>query len=149
MFVYLILLFTVVPAVELALLIEVGQHIGVSNTIMLIILTGVVGAYLARLQGFLIMRRMQDNLDQGIMPTEEMLDGMMVFCGGVVLLTPGFITDAIGLLLLLPFTRALIKIWARKKINDMIREGQTVTFSSSPNEKKSRDNKDYEDADFR
>ena len=126
---YLILLFTVVPALELALLIKIGTHIGVGNTLLIIILTGVVGAYLARLQGFLVLNKIQNDLNRGIMPSAELLDGFMILVGGIVLLTPGFVTDTFGLILLIPWTRSLIKVWIKKKFEDKIRRGEVTHFT--------------------
>ena len=143
MFGYLILLFTLVPAVELMLLIEIGGTIGAGNTILIIILTGVLGAYLARLQGFLLFQKIQSNLNQGIMPNAEMLDGLMILVGGIVLLTPGFITDLFGFLLLIPWTRSLIKMLFNKKFESMIARGQVTT--SPP---LSRPNDGYDDIDI-
>lgn len=142
MFFYLILLFTVIPALELALLIKVGQIIGVANTLFFIIFTGVLGAYLARHQGFQVLQKIQDNMNQGIMPTEEMFDGLMIFCGGIVLLTPGFITDALGFILLIPLTRQIIKYFLQKKIKSMMSTGQITTRSSFS------DRDDIDDADY-
>ncbi len=102
---YLILLFTVVPVIELALLIKVGQHIGVAYTLGIVVITGIVGAYLAKLQGLLTLRRIQDDINQGIMPADRLFDGVLILCSGILLLTPGFITDMIGLMGLIPFTR--------------------------------------------
>ena len=145
MFGYLIILFTVLPAIELAVLINVGSHIGAGNTILLIILTGVAGAYLARLQGFIVFEKIQTQLSSGKMPSEEMIDGLMIFCGGVLLLTPGFITDALGFLLLIPITRNLIKKVIRKKFNKTI-------YREDPSSKRHLHSNhfydDYEDADF-
>lgn len=143
MFAPLLLLFTIFPAVELALLIEVGGNIGAANTILIIILTGVLGAYMARLQGFIILSKIQNNLNQGIMPNSELMDGLMVLVGGIVLLTPGFITDAIGFLLLFPLTRSILKKLFKSKFESMIQKGQTVQFNSF--EKK---NTDYDDIDI-
>jgi len=126
MLVYLILLFTLVPAIELALLIKIGQHIGVINTLTVIILTGVLGAYLARLQGFLVLARIQKNINNGVLPTEEMLDGLMILCGGLVLLTPGFITDIFGFLILIPYTRTLIMKLVKNKIQSMVAQRQIL-----------------------
>jgi len=136
MFGYLVLLFTLVPAVELMLLIEIGGSIGAGNTILIIILTGVLGAYLARLQGFLLFQKIQSNLNQGIMPTNEMLDGLMILVGGIVLLTPGFITDLFGFLLLIPWTRSLVKMLFSRKFENMIAKGQIQTSSpfTKPND---------------
>ena len=130
MFPYLLLLFTVVPAIELMILIEVGSHIGSLNTILLILLTGVLGASLARLQGFIVVRKIQTSLNGGNLPSGELLDGLMILVGGITLLTPGFVTDTLGFLLLIPFTRNLIKGLVRHKMEDMLRKGQIVQFRS-------------------
>lgn len=130
MFTYLIILFTVLPAVELAILIHVGGYIGAANTIMVIILTGIAGAYLARIQGFFVIQKIQQSMAQGNMPTDEMLDGLMIFCGGIVLLTPGFITDIMGFLLLIPWTRALIKNIIRTKFQTTIHPEQPRTHKT-------------------
>src|SRR3989338_8354739 len=124
MFGYLILLFTILPALELALLIKVGTHIGVGNTLFIIIFTGILGAYLARLQGFIVLRKIQNDLNRGIMPNSQLMDGLMILVGGILLLTPGFITDAFGFLLLIPWTRWLITKWFSQKFKDMLARGQ-------------------------
>ena len=77
MFGYLILLFTILPALELAILIKIGTHIGAGNTLMIIILTGIVGAYLARIQGFQTLQKIQQSLNKGEMPSSELIDGLM------------------------------------------------------------------------
>ena len=127
---YLILLFTTVPIVELALLIKVGQYIGVGYTLGIVIITGVVGAYLAKLQGFLTLRRIQEDINQGRMPTDRLFDGVLILCSGILLLTPGFITDIIGFMGLIPFTRNLFKRWLKQKIKDMISHGRVITITS-------------------
>jgi len=144
MFGYLILLFTILPALELVLLIKIGTHIGVTSTLFIIIFTGVLGAYLARLQGFLALQKIQAELARGVLPSVELMDGLMILVGGVVLLTPGFITDTLGFLLLIPWTRALIKKWLSKKFEHMIAKGQIVSSNSfqRPGEK-------YDDIDIR
>jgi len=124
---YLIALFTIIPAVELLVLIKVGTHIGAANTIAVILLTGILGAYLARLQGFIILQKIQINLNNGIMPTTEMLNGLMVLTGGILLLTPGFITDALGFFLLIPWGRDLIRLFVHKKIQRMMDEGRILS----------------------
>lgn len=141
---YFVLLFTLLPALELVIIIEIGSEIGALNTLLLIVLTGVAGAYLARMQGFLVWRDIQHKLAYGQMPTEEMLDGLMILTGGIVLLTPGFITDTIGLLLLLPLTRRLIKARLRRHFAGVIHEGTT----SRAHIKDRPDGPDIEDAEF-
>lgn len=127
---YLILLFTVLPALELALLIKVGSHVGALNTILIVIGTGVVGAALARYEGFRVLMKVQDSLQRGIMPNAELLDGFMILAGGIALLTPGFITDILGLFLLFPVSRAGIKWLLRRRFRSMIARGQVVHFGS-------------------
>jgi len=121
MFVKLFLAFTLIPMVELYLLIKLGAVIGAFNTLLLVILTGIAGAYLARLQGTQTMYRVRARLQQGEMPAEDMLDALLIFAAGVVLLTPGLLTDIAGLLLLLPPTRLRFKIWLRQKFDDWMR----------------------------
>jgi UPF0716 protein FxsA len=112
----LILIFVVVPLIEILLLIEIGSRIGALNTILIIVLTGILGASMMRQQGFTIIRNIQRDLSEGRMPTGELINGALVLVGGIVLLTPGFFTDAVGFILLVPTTRALI----RKKIQLLI-----------------------------
>ena len=126
---YLILLFTVVPIVELSLLIKVGQYIGVGYTLWIVVITGVVGAYLAKLQGLLTLRRIQDDINQGRMPADRLFDGVLILCGGILLLTPGFITDLIGFMGLIPFTRNLFKQWLKRKAKDIISHGKVITIT--------------------
>lgn len=125
----LFILFTVVPILELVVLIKVGSAIGAFPTILLVVLISVTGAWLARVQGFLVLQKIESTINQGIMPTEEMLDGMMILAGGILLLTPGFISDIIGLVMLFPATRWLVKQLTRKYIQMMLKNGQVVTFS--------------------
>ena len=127
---YLILLFTVVPIIELSLLIKVGQYIGVIYTLAIVIITGVVGAFLAKLQGLLTLRRIQDDINRGIMPADKLFDGVLILCSGLLLLTPGFITDLIGFMGLIPVTRKLIKRWLSRKVKNMVSEGRVVTITS-------------------
>lgn len=109
MFLRLLLLFTLVPLVELYLLIEIGGAIGVAPTIAIVIVTGVIGAALARWQGLGVLRRLQDDLSAGRPPTDALIDGLLIFVAGAVLLTPGLITDALGFLLLVPAGRAAVR----------------------------------------
>lgn len=139
----MILLFTLLPALELAILIKVGGHIGAINTMMIIIATGVTGAYLARFQGFLVLNRIQSSLNQGIMPSTELMDGLMILVGGILLLTPGFVTDTLGLLLLIPFTRNIIKFLVKNKFEAMLKNGQVIRVSPFGDH-----NKKYKDIDI-
>lgn len=100
-----LLLFITVPLVELYFLIQVGQSIGALPTIGLCILTAVLGAALLRQQGFQTLHRAQQNLSRGTVPALEMLEGVALALGGLLLLTPGFATDVFGFACLIPFTR--------------------------------------------
>ena len=101
----LFLAFTLIPVIELTLLIKIGTAIGVFNTLLLVIVTGFSGAYLARAQGFQTMLRVRERLNRGEMPAEDLIDAVIIFAAGVVLLTPGLLTDITGLLLLLLMRR--------------------------------------------
>lgn len=120
MFFKLFLAFTLIPVFEIYLLIEAGDAIGSLNTIGLVILSGIVGAWLARVQGLTTMRKIQTSLNNGIMPKDAIIDGLMIFIAGVVLLTPGFITDFAGLILLFPLTREIIKKSIKNKFDSII-----------------------------
>jgi len=124
MFFYLLLLFTLLPMTELVLLIKIGRHIGLLNTILIVIATGIFGASLARWQGLTVIREVQNQLSVGIMPKEEILDGIMILAGGLLLLTPGLITDFIGLVAIIPITRKWIKYLVKKKLKQIIDEGK-------------------------
>jgi UPF0716 protein FxsA len=104
----LVLLFIVVPLVELFLLIQVGQVIGPLWTIAALVVVSVLGAWLVRREGPRAWRRFRDALEQGRLPTDEVIEGALVLFGGVLLLTPGFLSDALGLVLMIPPTRALV-----------------------------------------
>lgn len=124
MFIRLLLLFTLVPLIELVLLIEIGQKIGLWNTIAIVVLTGFIGAALARSEGFGIISRIQNELASGQLPGESLIDGALVLAGALLLLTPGLITDAFGFALLLPFSRAFVKIYLKKYFNQKINTGE-------------------------
>ncbi len=105
----LIVLFIVVPIAELAVLIQIGQLIGVWWTIALLVADAILGSLLARSQGRSVWRRFNDALRAGRPPAREVMDGALVLFGGALLLTPGFLSDILGLFLLLPPTRAFVR----------------------------------------
>lgn len=107
MFGILFLLFTAIPALELYLLFQVGDLIGGFETIMLIVFTGIVGASLAKTQGLMILHKIQSEVEQGGVPANQLIHGLLVFGGGLLLLTPGFMTDALGFAMVIPGTRHL------------------------------------------
>jgi UPF0716 protein FxsA len=116
----LFLAFTIVPFLEIYLLIKVGSYIGAFTTVMVVILTGFLGALLARYQGLQTILRIRESLQRSEIPAGDMLDALLILVAGIVLLTPGFLTDIAGLLLLIPRTRSLSKVWIRKRFTRWI-----------------------------
>lgn len=106
---YILLLMIIIPAAEIGVLLLSGNTIGVWPTLAVILLTGVLGAYLAKRQGLETIRKVQEQLRFGQMPGNAILDGACILIGGILLLAPGFITDALGFILLLPPARKVLK----------------------------------------
>ncbi|MCK5489997.1 MAG: FxsA family protein [Gemmatimonadetes bacterium] len=125
----LILLFTLLPLAELSLLLRIGGWLGTGPTVGLVIVTGIVGAWLARREGIRTWGRVQADLAAGRMPGEELLHALLVFIAGVVLVTPGVLTDAAGLLLLVRPAREAIARRIRKRLSGQV-QFQTVGFGS-------------------
>lgn len=124
MFSRLLALFIILPLIELALLIELGGIVGVWPTIALVLGTGAVGAALARSQGARVLREIRAELAMGRMPAARMLDGLMILIGGILLLTPGVLSDLLGIALLFPPSRAVFKQILRIRLERMIRTGR-------------------------
>ncbi|MFW5487801.1 MAG: FxsA family protein [Desulfovibrio sp.] len=120
------LLFSVIPVLEIYLFVLVGERIGALNTIGIVILTAIGGAWLARSQGTLVLSRIRSNLAAGIPPGEDMLEGALILVAGLVLLTPGFFTDAIGFVLLIPATRARLRVWLGRKFREWTAGGKVT-----------------------
>lgn len=120
----LILLFTMVPLIELAILFKLNQYIGLGYTLGIVIFTGVLGAYLAKSQGNQILFRIKMEMGEGRMPGDELINGLCVLIGGAMLLTPGILTDTTGFILVLPGTRHLVKVFIKNKLRKMIDEGK-------------------------
>ena len=112
----LLLLFIVVPLIELYVMVQVGQEIGALSTIALVVVISVVGVWLAKTQGLSVWRRTRQQLSAGTVPAAELLDGFLILVAGVLLLTPGFITDILGIALLLPPSRALVRGLLRRQV---------------------------------
>lgn len=111
----LVLLFLVVPIVELYVLIQVGEEIGALNTIGLLLVISVVGAWLAKREGLGVWRRIQEQVEAGKVPGADLVDAFLILLAGALLLTPGFVTDVLAIALLLPPTRALVRRTMRKR----------------------------------
>ncbi len=112
----LFLLFTLIPVIELALLVEVGGRIGVAPTIAVVLGTGAAGAWLARSQGLRALQRLQEAVRTAQFPREEIFDGILILAGGLLLLTPGFLTDILGFCALVPGSRYLLKTLVKSRV---------------------------------
>ena len=119
----LLLAFILIPCAEMYILVRLGSALGILTTFALIFGTAIVGASLTRLEGWRTLSRIQAALAQDMMPADEMVDGVLIFAAGLVLITPGFLTDALGFALLIPTTRRLIKRSLWRRFHHMIDQG--------------------------
>jgi UPF0716 protein FxsA len=117
MLIKLILLFTVIPLIELYLLIQVGRHLGSFHTIMIVLITGIIGGLLARSQGLSVQRQIRVDLQKGIIPTDSLIDGCFILIAGALLLTPGMITDIFGFVVMVPYFRG----WLKKRLKEILK----------------------------
>ncbi|NLX26831.1 MAG: FxsA family protein [Lentisphaerae bacterium] len=131
---YLIALFIGLPIVELVLLIKVDRWIGFGPTVLLVVLTGVVGASMVRQQGIALLFKIRQEMQRGNTPAPQMIDGIMLLIAGAFLITPGLITDTVGFALLIPFVRKAIRGWIRKKLEEKVRNSHIEIHVRSPND---------------
>lgn len=147
-----LLLFITIPIFEMYLLIVVGSHIGALPTIGLVVLTATIGLWLLRLEGMATLMRLQERLNQGEIPGQELLEGVMLLVGGALLLTPGFFTDTIGFVCLLPGLRKPIAEWMinRGMIGAIgsVRMGGAQTWSNGRNGPQNQDSGTTIDGEF-
>ncbi len=153
----LFLLFTVVPLVELWLLLWIGDRVGFWPTVGIVLATGLVGATLAKHEGLRVVRRWQEATAQGALPEDGVLGGVLILVGGVFLITPGVLTDAAGLLLLVPPTRRFVAGFIRRRFERGLQTGsvrvtevggaQVFTWSSGASRAVDRGVIDVEGAD--
>jgi UPF0716 protein FxsA len=123
----LFLLFSIVPIIEIWLLIKAGQVIGALPTVLLLLAISALGAWLAKSQGIRTITAIRNDLSQGRPPAAALVDGALIFTGGVLLLTPGFFTDFLGIFFLIPASRRMIKKWLQKRLERLIL-GKTVVI---------------------
>ena len=122
------LVFVVLPIVEISVAIQVAHHIGGLNTVGLLLVFSIAGFWLARIEGFTVVRHIQDQLQNRTVPTNEIIDGALVFVGGILLVVPGFVTDALGLLLLFPLSRNMARRVLKRRFGSQVRRiGPTDT----------------------
>ena len=129
----LFLLFTVVPLVELYLLVAVGRVLGPLTTIGLVVVTGAVGAWFARLEGARVIRRWQEAMARQQIPKDGVIDGFLIFIGGLMLITPGILTDIAGLSMVMPPTRRVIAGFVRGWFERQIEAGRVQVYASDTN----------------
>jgi UPF0716 protein FxsA len=125
----LFVLFTALPLLDLWVLLQIGQVLGFWSTVALVVATGMAGAWLAKAEGFRVLRAWQRAIAEGRLPEEGVLSGALVLAGGLLLVTPGVITDAVGLALLFPPSRRLAAAGLRRWLERQIRTGRIRVVS--------------------
>lgn len=126
MFKKLLLVFIVIPLIELYIILKVGNAVGFTNTLFSIILLGIIGAYLAKKQGLMVVNKVQQQLSQGLIPGNELLDGLIILAAALLLITPGLLTDLVGILLLVPFFRSKIRKYLKKLLRKWLESGHVM-----------------------
>ena len=146
MFARLFLLFITVPLIELFLFLVIGQKIGILPTFAIILLTGVLGAGLARSQGLKVLAKYQQSIAQGKLPHEAVIDGLLILIAGALLLTPGFLTDTMGFLLLAAPVRQIVRARLEASLRERFRvvgvpqaAGFSTATGSSPGSARPRE----------
>ena len=129
---YLFVLFLTVPLIEIYFLIQVGEVIGAWPTVLLVVITAVLGVWLLRWQGLSTLTRVQTSLEHGELPAQAMLEGMLLLVAGALLLTPGFVTDAIGFMILMPPLRHRMAGWLLQR--GLLQAGMPPQSSHRPSQ---------------
>jgi UPF0716 protein FxsA len=124
MFPILAFLFIVIPAIEVAILIKIGTVIGFWPTLFLQLGIGILGAFLAKMEGLFVWRRIALELQSGRIPADALINAFLIFAAGIIMVTPGLLTDLVAYALLIPWTRNLFKRWLRKRFKKMVRGGE-------------------------
>tara|TARA_B100000902_G_C26868578_1_gene696609 strand:- start:83 stop:559 length:477 start_codon:yes stop_codon:yes gene_type:complete len=125
--------FLLVPAIELYLIIEVSHQIGFGNTLIGLVFISVIGAWMVKREGLEIIRKTQIELVNGKLPGKQIVEGLLILLAGVLMLTPGFATDAIGLLLLFPLTRIMLRSFLTRRFVKKIEKGEAFLWGSKKN----------------
>lgn len=127
MFLKILLLFIVTPLIEMAILIELGRRFGTWHTLGIVLLTGFVGASLAKAQGLQVYRNLTKSLYNGELPHDYLIEGVLLFVGGALLITPGVLTDVVGFGLVLPWTRRLVREQVKSQLRKRLIYGGSNT----------------------
>ncbi len=138
----LFVLMIVVPTIELYLLIQIGQYIGPVNTIALIILTGLTGSILMKMEGWRAWKNLKKELLDGRLPGKRIADGFLILLGGIFLITPGVLTDCLGLLLIFPLTRSFF----RERLIEVLKDKIKIHASSIITVYPENTNRDHDDS---
>ena len=128
----LFLLFTLVPLIEVMLLVRIGRWLGAGPTLLLVVGTGAAGAWLARREGLRSWRAVQAELARGHLPTDHLVHAVIILVAGIVLITPGVITDVLGLLLLIPPVRSGLIVQLRNSFTHQIKRGNFTVKTATP-----------------
>ncbi len=134
-----IFLFTVIPLLELALLIKLNHFLGLMATVSLVIVTGLLGASLANQQKLIVVRKIKQSMAQSQMPADKLVEGLLILIGSICLITPGLVTDLTGFLFILPPTRVKIKVATKSKFRRIITAGEFEFTPENQEESKSVD----------
>jgi UPF0716 protein FxsA len=138
----LILLFTIIPLIELWALIRLSHVLGSGLTILLIACTGTIGAILTKRQSTSVLKKINDSLAQGQIPADKLIDGLLILIGGVMLITPGILTDLAGFSCVLPVIRPKVKYLCKGKLEKLVETGRIQFFGSNTQENVNKDNTD-------
>jgi UPF0716 protein FxsA len=131
MLLILILLLIAIPIAELYVIVQVAQELGVLNTIALLIVISVVGAWLVKREGLGVLMRVQGQLAEGRTPTKDLVDGFILIVAGALMFAPGFLSDVVGILLILPPTRAVVRRLVLRSFRKRVASGQMGVWSNS------------------
>ena len=124
MFLKLFLLFTTIPLIEFYFLLKLGRYIGLYPTLGVIAATGLAGGLLAKHQGLAVFRKAMEELKRGVLPAESLFDGVIILLASALLITPGLLTDILGTLLLIPWSRRIFKAWLKRKLQEKLSKGE-------------------------
>ena len=128
MFPILAILFIVIPMIEIAILIKIGTIIGFWPTLLLQVGTGILGAFLAKMEGLFVWRKIALELQSGKIPADALINAFLIFAAGIILVTPGLLTDLVAYALLVPWTRNLFKRWLKKRFKKMVPGGEKKDY---------------------
>ncbi|MBL89464.1 MAG: membrane protein FxsA [Actinobacteria bacterium] len=130
MLLLLFVAFLIVPAIELYLIIEVSHQVGFGNTLIALVFISVIGAWMVKREGLEIIRKAQIELSKGNLPGKQIVEGLLILCAGVLMLTPGFGTDALGLVLLFPLTRIMLRSFLTRIFLKKLETGKTFFWAT-------------------